>query len=82
MLYITMILFLHCQLLKLLNLIKVIFLFNNNNLIRLHANGVSNSFLSSFEQQIENSTEYKIFKSVDFMIQIQIIHVSEFWVRV
>lgn len=76
MLYITMILFLHCQLLKLLNLI--IFLFNNNNLIRLHANGVSNSFLSSFEQQIENLTEYKIYKSVDFMIQTQIIHVSEF----
>lgn len=75
MLYITMILFLHCQLLKLLNL-KVIFLLDN--LIRLHAKGVSNSFLSSFEQQIENLTEYKIYKSVDFMIQIQIIHVSEF----
>lgn len=78
MLYITMILFLHCQLLKLLNLKVIFFLLNNNNLIRLHANGVSNSFLSLFEQQIENSTEYKIFRSVDFMIQIQIIHVSEF----
>lgn len=31
------------------------------------AKGVSNSFLSSFEQQIENLTEYKIYKSVDFM---------------